>query len=612
MTSPKPTRRNVVLAGASLGTIVLAESLLSACRSRGFNAPARSGVKSNFFSETFLAHYDRILATPEAYADPFIPGFDPAATGIDAKDAKVQHLLKMLILIRLKAGAMGLFDELRDAGRKIVNPVADAGVLDKPIAKAPGLLAPTLVLTHAAVTGLILDPGNTITLKATDARDTLKIAPGTVVDAFRLLPYHPEMPLLTGHYILCDDDVKRHDAEKALSWAEAVRADDAEKVVASIRARAESLVKAALAKPGADGRIDVVRDLARWLPVGVVTDYFGVPSGDKGVTFTFDTDAEAALFGKKKGDSFTPSESHMYVWIANSFRNLFLNLGKDAGLTAAGRRSGAQLTWYLARLVDREIKSPSGADTVLARFVALAKGKGASSSMFDPTENPVPTLPDGSPNALAGVVSGLTYRIASQMAGSVAGAGVTVEEAIARVFNVLLLPKNAAPLKKAVELARAGDTKALRPYVTEALRFQPQAEILPRVCVEGATIEGTSVPPGALVFASLYSAMHDDAAVGTGAGKAPAREFDPTRASNAYLHFGFGRHECLGKYIAPVEMVEAFRAVAMAAPTGSITLESALTFSDDGPFTDRDANEGVREKADGTGPYAHSLLVRLA
>jgi cytochrome P450 len=221
------------------------------------------------------------------------------------------------------------------------------------------------------------------------------------------------------------------------------------------------------------------------------------------------------------------------------------------------------------------------------------------------TDNPPAKYVDGGDHLLHGVVSGAEYRIAANVAGSVAGAGVTVEEAIARVFNVLLQKENAQHLTDAMQIAKAPKYMGkLRGYCMEALRFQPQAEMLPRVCVEATTVEGSAIPAGALVFAGLYTAMHDPI---VGQGSQPPSDFLPGRDEKFYLHFGYERNKCVGYYIAPVEIVEALRCVL--AKVNSIEMIEPMKFSKEAPFADKEKlNE---DPPDNKGPYAFSLRVRV-
>jgi cytochrome P450 len=106
-----------------------------------------------------------------------------------------------------------------------------------------------------------------------------------------------------------------------------------------------------------------------------------------------------------------------------------------------------------------------------------------------------------------------------------------------------------------VAAARANDDDLLQRYVLEALRFRSPASILLRYATEDYIVaKGTerakTIPAGRLVIASNASAMMDDTEV-----DAP-KEFRAGRPPSQYLHFGFGIHQCFGKYISQVQVTE--------------------------------------------------------
>jgi hypothetical protein len=101
----------------------------------------------------------------------------------------------------------------------------------------------------------------------------------------------------------------------------------------------------------------------------------------------------------------------------------------------------------------------------------------------------------------------------------------------------------------------AGESRAeLHKYFLEALRLQPQGEVLLRKCAqEGAQIAGgRPLAAGTPVFVSHGSAMKD----------VPEPDaFILDRPREQYLQYGWGRHTCLGQYVSPVIIVESVAAV---------------------------------------------------
>ena len=91
-------------------------------------------------------------------------------------------------------------------------------------------------------------------------------------------------------------------------------------------------------------------------------------------------------------------------------------------------------------------------------------------------------------------------------------------------------------------------------YFLEALRLQPQGEVLLRKCVsEGARIaESRPISAGTLIFVAHGSAMKD----------VPEPDaFILDRPRRHYLQYGWNRHTCLGQHVSPVIIVESMIAV---------------------------------------------------
>ena len=102
---------------------------------------------------------------------------------------------------------------------------------------------------------------------------------------------------------------------------------------------------------------------------------------------------------------------------------------------------------------------------------------------------------------------------------------------------------------------RVGESRRhLYKYFLEALRLQPQGEVLLRKCVtDGARIaDSRPISAGTLVFAAQGSAMRDipdpDA-------------FILDRPREHYLQYGWNRHTCLGQHVSPVIIVESMIAM---------------------------------------------------
>jgi hypothetical protein len=98
--------------------------------------------------------------------------------------------------------------------------------------------------------------------------------------------------------------------------------------------------------------------------------------------------------------------------------------------------------------------------------------------------------------------------------------------------------------------------------VAEGLRYEPSVGSVPRFAAVPMEVGGVPVPAGVNLGLSTLSAMRDPALYAD-----PSR-FDIRRNDHPRLHFVFGGgpHRCLGEMLARIEMEEALKALAAAAP----------------------------------------------
>ncbi|KAH9213934.1 heme peroxidase [Leptodontidium sp. 2 PMI_412] len=139
----------------------------------------------------------------------------------------------------------------------------------------------------------------------------------------------------------------------------------------------------------------------------------------------------------------------------------------------------------------------------------------------------------------------------------VAGVGVPVS-LFAEVLQFYLQPKNAELWDKIQDLVTSsGPTtdSVLKQYVLEAQRMVSTQRNL-RVCESGTTIDGRKFSKGDTVICLLGPACKDADAV------PDPQTFKLGRPSSAYMHFGHGVHECLGREIALTYCVALLKIVA--------------------------------------------------
>ncbi|WP_033921078.1 cytochrome P450 [Sphingomonas sp. 37zxx] len=254
---------------------------------------------------------------------------------------------------------------------------------------------------------------------------------------------------------------------------------------------------------GAAGTIDLVGRIARLVPLRVVQRGFG----------------------------FTAPDTAMLRWSFATQHAMFRNLGADPAVLAAGIAAGQQMQAWLWPFLARHWAAPPDDDTPVARLLRLSR----HADLAMP--------PD---------------RVLSNICGLLVGAIETTAQAIAQATEQILL----RPEVREAAITAAGDADPGRfdAIVFEALRFNPITGLQLRVAARDALIGAgthyaTPVAAGTPVAACTASAMFDP-------GLFPAPEhFDATRPASAYLHFGIGHHECLGKHVGLVIIPEAVRQV---------------------------------------------------
>ncbi len=189
--------------------------------------------------------------------------------------------------------------------------------------------------------------------------------------------------------------------------------------------------------------------------------------------------------------------------------------------------------------------------------------------------------------ATAAGLSGLDEEaVVGNICGLLVGAIETSSQAIVNATEQILL----RPDVTARAIAAADDADAFDAIVWEALRFNPMGTLVTRVAAEEATLapgsdHETMVAAGTPILVGIGSAMFDPAVF-------PEPDAFRVRPRDAYIHTGFGPHECLGRYVAYAIIPEAVRAI--------LTLPGIHL------------REGGGSKVDtGGGPFAEHFVVGL-
>jgi cytochrome P450 len=254
---------------------------------------------------------------------------------------------------------------------------------------------------------------------------------------------------------------------------------------------AESLISAS------GGKLDVVQQLGRVVPMRLIASYFGCPPN---------------------------SEEELASWSTVMFQYLFTDHDNDPAVSAAARGAGVKAREWLDGVIAQRKRQDAQPDDIVGRCLALQRAG-------------VPGMDD--------------VGIRNNLLGLIIGAIPTTSKCCAQALDELL--KRPAKLGEAQEAARSDNDALVAQYVFEALRFNPNNPGVFRIAAEEYTvardkIHATTIPRGATVIAATQSAMFDDRIV-----DAP-NEFRAGRPDYTYMHFGYGLHTCFGQYINRVQI----------------------------------------------------------
>ena len=334
-------------------------------------------------------------------------------------------------------------------------------------------------------------------------------------EVFTVKLYQSKMdPVVGGPFMLARDNTVVNWREKGIMQAMLQRED-----LPAVRAMAGKLADEALDRNAAQGTIEAVGELGRYVPVRLCGDYFGFPG---------------------------PDLPTMYRWSRAMQSDMFKNLlPHDPAVHEASVKVGQEVMDYLRVLLPKKRRQMArkgqtrGAPRRRSRpediFARLVGTRFSSGILFD------------------------DHRLLSNVAGLLIGSVETVSQAVVQVIEQLL--SRPEVFEQALAAARADDVERFDRFVWEALRFNPINVLVFRLCEQDYTIAAgtpreTRVKAGTMVFACTASAMSDAGVT------ANPDAFDPDRPPFIRrLHFGHGHHACLGRFVAGEEIPEIVRRV---------------------------------------------------
>jgi cytochrome P450 len=321
-------------------------------------------------------------------------------------------------------------------------------------------------------------------------------------DAFTVGLYAPKMEAIAGRFILGMEHTPKYEHDVSVLRLAVPRSD-----LPRIAGIVDDIVSEVFADADAVGSLEVVGGLTDAVPARLSERYFGVPG---------------------------PDERTLVMWGRAIFRELFFNIRNDPVITAPASAAAAALRQWVGGLIAarRETGPSTDGDDTLRRLLTMS-----AEPRFDIDDAWIRTY-------LIGLLIGMLPL---------------TSKATALAIDALL--DRPGPLAAAQAAARADDDELLAAYLSEAMRFAPQAPGQFRLAARDVTIAAgtrreTTIPAGARVFAATQSAMLDGTAL-----KRP-RGFRTDRPAYDYLHFGYGLHACFGRYISrEVQMPAMFKAL---------------------------------------------------
>ena len=396
-------------------------------------------------------------------------------------------------------------------------------------------------------------PECTLIASFTDVRDMLQMPKIFTVDL-----YKPKMSV-TGPddgFLMAHDDDALHYREKSLMQGLLNRRD-----LPRVRKMVAETAGKILAEAG--GNIELVDEYCRMVPVHLVQDYFGLDGIDRKHLIEWSYWNQYDAFNNQPFDMRSDRE---YRQIVEAHDNASEELGVYIAVLMVRKLVRLKIMSAITMLLNPIQKLiyrilglvlPERHDDMVTRML---RSKFAKQVDFPLT------------------------RVGVNAGGLLIGAIETTSQAVAQVVEYFI--DNPALLKEVKDKARQDDTPAFDAMVWEALRFVPIRPDIFRQAASDYTIakgtgHETEIKAGTIVRLLTHSAMFDPYAFEN------PDEFDPNRNFYHNFNFGFGAHDCLGKYIGMEMIPEMVRQVMLLVDLesdGDISYRNDLFPDRDGPF----------------------------
>lgn len=333
------------------------------------------------------------------------------------------------------------------------------------------------------------------------------------------------VPKMANGYMMMHDDDALHYREKSIMQG-LLNRDDLPQVRQLVAANAQKILQAAA------GKVDGMGGYCRLVPATIVRDYFGLIGIDLNELMDWSYWAQVDTFYNQPFDIATDEERRKITDTHNAAAD---KLGKYIGALILTKLVATKLEFLTApfRKLWRKITGHSGGlqDDIVTRMM---RTKFPAEVSFD------------------------LKRVGVNAGGLLIGTIETTAQATVQTIQYLL--QRPELLEQARNAARLDDPATFDGIVWEALRFVPISPYMFRqtACeytIAKGTDRATTIPAATNVLALTQSAMFDEKAF-----EAPD-EFRAGRNWYHYFTFGYGAHECLGKYVGMVMIPEIVRQI---------------------------------------------------
>lgn len=355
---------------------------------------------------------------------------------------------------------------------------------------------------------ILITPKFTLITRFDDVREVLNMP-----KVFTVQPYVPKM----GDYLMMHDDDALHTREKSLMQCMLSR-DDLPAVRAMIARVSKEILDAA------NGNIEIVGKYCRMVPATLVREYFGLTGAKRADLIEWSYWNQVDTFHNQPFDLLPPEKSQYIIDRHNE--------------------TSKKLGVFIVELIARRTLQVKAEELTLSTLIRL--------------DDDIVTrmLRTDYPKQLKFDIK----RLGINAGGLLIGAIETTSQAVAQVLQYLL--DRPEWLAKAKTAAGQEPTSEFDGIVWEALRFVPITPYLFRTTASDYTVakgtgHATVLKAGTHVLPVTLSAMFDERAF-----ESPD-EFIPQRNWYNYFHFGFGSHECLGRYVGREMIPEMVRQVLM-------------------------------------------------